>query len=147
MRWNMAAINMRRVLLGAVVGGMVWSVWSLVVNVLLASSAYASAQDAELLLKDPRYRLFMLYWIITLFVLSYILAWLYASVRATCGPGAKTALKVGVLVGFAAGFPVNLSVAAWVPVSRIIPLWWTLDLWVGAILAAVVAGWLYKDKP
>jgi hypothetical protein len=49
------------------------------------------------------------------------------------------------LVGFAAGFPVNLSVAAWAPFSRVLPLGWMLDLWVGAILAATVAGWLYKD--
>jgi len=52
---------------------------------------------------------------------------------------------MGILVGFVAGFPINLSVATWVPVERIVPLWWMLDLWVGAILATVVAAWLYKD--
>jgi hypothetical protein len=28
---------------------------------------------------------------------------------------------------------------------RHIPLWWMLDLWLGAIIASLVAGWLYKD--
>jgi hypothetical protein len=30
--------------------------------------------------------------------------------------------------------------------SRIFPLWWMLDLWVGAMMASLVAGWLYKDQ-
>jgi hypothetical protein len=24
-------------------------------------------------------------------------------------------------------------------------IWWMLDLWLGAIMASLVAGWLYKD--
>lgn len=141
----MAAINTRRVALGAVVGGVVWTIWSLVVNKLILASHYAAAQGANQLRVESRYPLFLAYWIITIFLLAYVLAWFYASVRATRGAGPGTALTVGLLVGFAAGFPVNLSVAAWAPFSRAIALWWMLDLWVGAILAALVAGWLYKD--
>jgi len=141
----MAAVNTRRVALGAVVGGAVWTIWSLVVNTLILGSHYAAAQTANQLLKESRYPLFLAYWIITIFLLAYVLAWFYASVRATRGAGPGTALTVGLLVGFAAGFPVNLSVAAWAPFSRVLPLGWMLDLWVGAILAAMVAGWLYKD--
>jgi hypothetical protein len=29
--------------------------------------------------------------------------------------------------------------------ARHIPFWWMLDLWLGAIIASLVAGWLYKD--
>lgn len=141
----MAAVNARRVALGAVAGGVVWTIWSLVVNVALLGSRYAAAQDAGHLLKQPRYPLFLVYWIVSLFILSYILAWLYASVRATRGAGPRTALTVGLLVGFASGFPLSLSVSTWSPLSRAIPLWWMLDLWVGATLATLVAGWLYRD--
>jgi hypothetical protein len=42
-----------------------------------------------------------------LFVLAYIIAWLYASARTTQGAGPKTAAQIGLLVGFAAGFPSN----------------------------------------
>jgi hypothetical protein len=49
------------------------------------------------------------------------------------------------LVGFAAGFPMNLTLAAWSPIGRVLPLWWMIDLWVGAVLASLVAGWVYKD--
>ena len=141
----MAAINTRRVLLGAVVGGVVWTIWTMVVNIAILGSRYAAAQEAGHLLKEPRYSFFIGAWILTVFVLSGLAAWLYASARATLTPGPVTALKIGGVVGFFAGFPMNLSIATWVPVERAIPLWWMLDLWVGAVLATLVAGWLYKD--
>ncbi len=141
----MAAVNTRRVALGTIVAGVVWTIWSIVVNVAILSSRYMDAQNAGTLFKQPRYPFFLGYWIITLFLLSYVVAWFYASVRATRGAGPGTALTVGLLVGFAAGFPMNLSLASWSPVGRAIPLWWMLDLWVGAILASLVAGWLYRD--
>ncbi len=109
----MAAVNTRRVALGAVVGGVVWSVWSMIVNVVILRSHYEAAQGTDALLKESRYPLFLVYWFITIFLLAYALAWFYASVRATRGAGPGTALTVGLLVGFAAGFPVNLSLAAW----------------------------------
>ncbi len=141
----MAAVNTRRVALGTIVGGVVWTIWSMVVNTVILGPKYAAAQEAGVLLKQPRYPFFIGYWIITIFLLAYVVAWLYASVRATRGAGPGTALTVGLLVGFAAGFPLNLSVATWSPVGRVLPLWWMLDLWVGALLASLVAGWLYKE--
>jgi hypothetical protein len=141
----MAAVNTRRVALGALAGGVVWSIWSTIVNLVILESRYAIAQNAGTMLKQPRYPLFMVYWIITIFLLAYVVAWLYSSVRATCGAGPGTALTVGLLVGFAAGFPMNLSAASWAPIARHLPLWWMLDLWLGAIIASLVAGWIYKD--
>ena len=141
----MSAVNMKRVVLGAVAGGVVWSIWSIIVNTAIQKTRYAEAANAGLLLKQPRYPLFIPYWIITIFLLSWVVAWLYSSVRATRGAGPGTALTIGLLVGFAAGFPVDLTVAAWLPVDRYIPFWWMLDMWVGAILASLIAGWLYRD--
>jgi hypothetical protein len=141
----MAAVNSRRVFLGAVAGWVVWTVWTMLVNIVFVGSHYAAGQEAGELLKEPRYSLFLLYWEIALFIVAYILAWLYAGVRATRGAGPMTALKVGAFVGFAAGFPLSLSISTWIPLARIVPLWWMMDLWVGCILAALVAGWLYKD--
>jgi hypothetical protein len=141
----MAPVNTKRVVLGTIAGGVVWTVWSLVVNAVILGSRYAAAQATGQLLPHPRYPLFLAYWIVTLFLLSYVFTWIYVSVRTTLGPGPLTALRVGFLVGFVAGFPVNLSVATWAPFDRIFPLWWMLDLWVGSMLAALVGGWLYKD--
>jgi len=141
----MATVNTRRVILGAVAGGVVWSIWSTIVNLVILEPRYAVAQASGVMLKQPRYPLFMVDWFITIFLLAYVVAWLYSSVRATRGPGPGTALTVGLLVGFAAGFPIDLSVATWSPMARHIPFWWMLDMWLGAILASLVAGWLYKD--
>jgi hypothetical protein len=141
----MAAINSRRVALGAVAGGVVWTVWSLLVNTVFLGQRYAAAQEAGLLLKEPRYPYFIGVWIVGLFLVSWGLACLYAWTRATKGAGPGTAVMVGLIVGFAAGFPGNLATASWSPVDRAFPLWWMLDLWVGAILATLVAGWLYRE--
>jgi hypothetical protein len=50
------------------------------------------------------------------------------------------------IVGFCAGLPGNFAQATWSPIPRMLPLAWMLELWVGAILATLVAGLLYKDK-
>jgi hypothetical protein len=141
----MAAVNKRRVLLGTIVGGAVWAVWSWVVNGVLLASQYAAAQTHGQLLQQPRYPLFLVYWFVTIFLLSYILTWIYVSVRETFGPGPRTALRVGFLAGFIMSFPVNLSLAAWATFDRLIALGWMADLWVGAVLATFVSAWLYKE--
>jgi hypothetical protein len=141
----MATVNTRRVWLGALAGWVVWLIWSGITNFAVLMPRYAAAQQAGTLLTQPRYPFFMPAWFVMLFVLAAICAWLYAGVRATRGAGPKTALCVGALVGFASGFPLTFSLAAWAPFSRVIPLWWMLELWVGAILATLVAGWLYRD--
>lgn len=141
----MAAVNKKRVALGVLVGGLIWGIWSMVVNVVFLGSRYAAAQEAGQLLKVPRYPLFLAYWFVGLFLFTYILTWIYLSLRETLGPGPKTALRVGFLVGFAIAFPINLSVATWVPLDRVFPMWWMLDLWLGSILATFVSAWLYKD--
>ena len=141
----MATVNTRRVWFGALAGWVVWMVWSAIVNLVILMPRYVAAQKTGAMLAKPRYPFFMVAWWVELFVLAAICAWLYAGVRATRGAGPKTALSVGALVGFASGFPLAFSLASWAPFSRVIPLWWMLDLWVGAILATLVAGWMYKD--
>ena len=143
----MATVNTRRVILGALAGGLVWSIWSTIVNLVILAPRYAAAQASGMVLKQARYPLFPVYWYITIFLLAYVVAWLYSSVRATRGAGPGTALTVGLRVGFAAGFPINLTVSTWSSMSRHVPLWWMLDMWLGAMLASLVAGWLYKDQP
>jgi hypothetical protein len=140
------AVNWKRVHLGTVAGGVVWSVWSLVINTL-AGGAYEAAQAAGTVLEQPRYTVggFLAIWFVVLFALAAILSWLYANLRGPQGPGPGTALKIGFMFGFAITFPLSWSMTNWLAVSRMVPLWWTLDLWVGAVLAALVAGWVYRD--
>jgi hypothetical protein len=140
------ALNRGRVYLGGVIGGVVWTIWSFATTFLVIGMArYQAAQASGQFLKEPRYPAFGVQWAVMLIILSIILAHLYAWVRPTLGPGPKTALKVGFLVGFACGFPTNFGTATWAPFDRMFPLGWMLELWGGAILATLVAGWLYKE--
>ena len=139
-------LNRSRIWLGGLAGGVVWLIWSFLSGQFIIGNArYMAAQNAGLFLKESRYPYFLGQWIVILFVLAIIVSHLYAWARQTLGPGPGTALKIGALVGFAAGFPGNFAQACWSPVDRVFPLGWMLDLLVGAILATMVAGWLYKD--
>lgn len=142
----MAKIGLRRVALGTLAGGVVWGIWSTIINLVILAPKYKLAQDQQFLLSQPRYPLFVLYWFVTLFLLTYILTWVYASARATLGPGPITALRVGLLMGFVMCFPLGLTMATWATFSRFIVQGWMLDLWVGSILATLVSAWLYKES-
>ncbi|MBI3477775.1 MAG: hypothetical protein HY010_18735 [Acidobacteria bacterium] len=138
-------MNTSRIWLGGIAGGVVWSIWSYLIGMKLAPF-YVAEQAKGFLLPQPRYPLFIAQWLLLTLVISILAAHLYAWSRASAGAGPRTALRIGMIVGFFAGVPSNFAQAAWSPVSRFLPLGWMLDLWGGAILATLVAGWLYKEK-
>lgn len=139
-------LNKGRIWLGGLAGGVVWTIWSFLVgHFVITDARYAATENAGHFLKTPRYPLFIVQWIVLLFVLAIVLAHLYAWVRQTLGPGPGTALRIGFWVGFMAGFPDNFGQAAWFAGSRALPFGWMLDMWVGSILATLVAGYLYKE--
>ena len=142
----MVPINRKRVFVGGLAGGLVWFVWSSLVNAVILGTRYQELAGSGLLLEEQRYSFFVGAWALTLMVLSLVLAWVYAATRAALGAGPGTALKLGLVFGFVAGFPNNLAQATFSAVPRVMPLWWMLDLWVGAILAALVAASLYRDE-
>jgi hypothetical protein len=141
------SLNKSKIWQGGVAGGVVWIVWSLVINMaVIGRGRYEAMQSEGQFLKQARYPGFEVQWIVMLFVLAILLAYLYAWVRPTLGPGPKTAFKIGAIVGFASGFPTNFGTATWSVIPRIFPLGWMLELWVGSILATLVAGWIYKES-
>jgi len=140
------ALNRGRIWLGGLAGGVIWNVWSWIINTYAIQNArYVAAQNANILLKTSRYHYFLGQWILLLFILAIVVAHLYACTRQTLGPGPGTALRIGFWVGFLAGVPENLAMLNWFPGSRAFPFGWMLEMWLGAILAAMVAGFLYKE--
>jgi hypothetical protein len=140
------ALKKGRIWLGGLAGGVIWNVWSYVINTFAIQHVrYVAAQNAGVFLKTPRYHFFEVQWIVLLFILAIIVAHLYAWTRQTLGPGPGTALRVGFWVGFLAGFPENFAAATWSAADRALPFGWMLEMWLGAILATMVAGWLYKE--
>jgi hypothetical protein len=143
----MALVNTKRVWIGGLVGGVVWWVWAMIVYYGLMMPKYQAAMQAGTMLtvEQARYPFFMVVWIVQFLVMGVLLAALYAGVRMAWGPGPGTAVKVGLIGGFMAGFPVNYYLATWAPMSRGIPAGWLLELLVGAVLATLVAGWFYRE--
>jgi uncharacterized membrane protein YczE len=146
------AINGRRVWLGALVGGIVFFVWSMfmefgVAYVWVGKARMDIAMNAGWFLKEPRLpaSIFLVLWTLSLFAVAYGLAWAYAVMRPTAGAGPKTALKLGAFVGFAAGFPLQLAHTLFEPLSARYGILWMVEMGVGCVLAALVAGWLYRD--
>ena len=143
----MAGVNTKRVWIGGLVGGVVWLVWAIVVNFGLLMPKYTAAMQSGTMLTEEqmRYPFFQLVWMVQFLAFGVLLAALYAGVRSTWGAGPATAVKVGLIGGVLAGFPVNFYLATWAPFGRAIPGGWMLELLVGAVLAALVAGWFYRD--
>jgi|WetSurMetagenome_2_1015567.scaffolds.fasta_scaffold318576_2 hypothetical protein len=142
----MGAVNVKRVLWGGLAGGAAWIAWATFVNFVLLMPRYVVTQKAGLMYEQSRYAVFPLVWMGQFLVFGILIAALYAGVRATWGAGPLTALKVGVVFGVAAGFSANFYISAWIPISRYIPAGWVLELLGGAILAALIAGAIYKES-
>lgn len=147
-------MNQRRVWLGALVGGLVFNVWSMVVEfglsgVIVGKARMDLAVASGWFLKEPRMSagLFFIIWVFSLFVVSYGLAWAYAAMRATVGAGPGTAFKLGLVVAFAAAFPLNFAHAVFDGLAVAFWVMWMIEIGVGAILAALAAAWVYKDAP
>lgn len=150
----MAAINSRSVRTGALWGGVVFFVWSMlmefgVMSVFVGKARMDIAMNAGWFLKEPRVPLWLFFvvWIVSLFVISYGLAWAYAAMRATAGAGPKTAATLGLIVGFAAGFPMEFAHGVFQPLSGRYAIVWMLEMLGGCVLAALAAGKQYKESP
>lgn len=139
------SLNRSRIWLGGLAGGVVWNAWSFFIYYAITGHRYVVAQNAGLFLKTPRYPFFAGQWAVLLFILAIAVAHLYAWSRQTLGAGPVTALKVGFLAGFLAGFPDNFAQATWFAGGRGLPFGWMIEMWLGAIFAALVAGFMYKE--
>jgi len=139
-------INTKRVIVGGILGGVVWGLWSMIINMTMLAKRYEEAQAVGEFLAKPRYPAFLLWYILILIVLSMGLAWLYAVSRATLSPGPLSAMKVGLIVGLVGSVPFCFAQSAWAPISRYFPLGWLLEGLVGCILATLFAGWYYRES-
>jgi MFS family permease len=136
-------VNRKRLLLGALLGFSVWAIWSGLLNLVALAPRYPVEQDAGHLLKHHSYAMYLLTWFLTLFLFSAIAAQLYVWVRESLGPGLRTALTVGPLVGFLAAIPIEVTTSRF-PIDHTFTVCWIIDLVVGAILATLVAARVYE---
>jgi hypothetical protein len=137
----MGKINWGRVVLGGLVAGLVWTLLSLVVTVLVGSDFAAAVPGNRLAV--PSSGLVAFLFIVNL-VEGIWAIWLYAAIRPRYGAGPKTAA----VAGFSWWVISSLVDATWgsfgfVPAKALLPL--MAASLPAIIVAAVVGAWLYKE--
>jgi hypothetical protein len=137
-------MNMKRILLGGLVAGVVANLIGFGINVGLLERRYKAGQASGLFLQEPRLP-FVVIQPLLLLAIGVVLAWLYAAARPRLGPGPKTAILVGLAVAFVAAVPPNFDTACWSPVGRFMPLMWMIMTGAQCVAGTLVAGALYKE--
>src|SRR5437879_3771112 len=107
-----AKINTARVIQGGLLAGFVINIISFINNAVIAGPKLRAAREAGKFLMTPRFPFYPA-WLIAMFLLGLELVWLYAAVRPRFGPGPRTALTVGLVVGLLSALPDHLANGAW----------------------------------
>jgi hypothetical protein len=87
-------LNTTRVWLGGIAGGVVWNAWGFLIQ-MRQGPLYEAMQKKGLFLQEPRYPFFVAHWIALVFVMSILIAYLYAWSRATAGADRRRLSKSG----------------------------------------------------
>lgn len=139
----MAAINWGRVISGGLAAGLVMNIGQTLLNAVVL--AEQSAELSKRLNVPPPGGAQIGVFVLGTFAVGIVLAWLYAAMRPRYGAGPATALAAGLAVWFLSRFLPSLYYA----VGGIIPMGLAMTAagWsiVEVPLAALVAGWLYKE--
>ena len=94
----MGTINIRRVITGGLVAGLVLNIIDVIVNVSLLGEQWIAGSLARGI--DPKsVPLGDAEWVIVDFIAGVFLVWLYAAIRPRYGPGPKTALSQALQYG------------------------------------------------
>jgi hypothetical protein len=140
----MARMNVGRVVLGGLLAGLVINVGE-----YLASIVFKAQYDAMFaaLNLPPMGGSTMVGLVIGGFAVGIILAWLYGAIRPRFGPGPMTALLAGLVV-WALGWLWPAVVGEAMGLYNFSIGWWLASSAWGIVeveLAALVAGWLYRE--
>jgi len=140
----MAMTKQTRILVCSLAGFTAWAAWSAILNATLLGSRYEAEQKAGHLLPQHPYSAFLATWFLMLFLFSLIATQFYVWACARLGPGLRTSSTVGLLLGFTAAMPIEVTTSR-LSIEHTFTVTWIADLVVGATLATVVAGLLYKE--
>jgi hypothetical protein len=137
-------MNGKRILLGGLAGGVLMVLIDGFFNAVVFARDFADAYQA---LGLPRENpAIPAYWISFDLVMGLTIAWLYAALRPRFGAGPKTALYAGLLEWFMVHATLFSHLA-----DRVFPARPLLGAGAGeliaAVLGALVAGALYRERP
>ena len=143
MEESVNGIRMGRVIAGGLVAGLIVNIGETILNVPLLGAQMEQALQARNL--PPVGGGAIAYFVVMCFLLGIAIVWTYAAVRPRLGPGAKTAVIIGVLAWFMTLFWSGGTQVA----MGVMPLnltWLGLAWGLGEIVIASLAGAkLYKE--
>jgi hypothetical protein len=137
-------MNLKRILLGGLLAGVVINVSEGILNAVILMDDYQALMDAHGLVETSWA---VVGYLASGFVFGFAVAWLYAAIRPRFGPGWSTGARAGVLL-WVAGYAVptiwfgavGLTLAA--GATMLVLIWGLVEL----ILAGGIAGWLYQEE-
>lgn len=138
-------INIGRVILGGIAGGIVMLAIGFVIHAVLLEEYYVHFQSVGSVLAEPRPGIGSILMFPITILLGIPLAFLYVLSRKHLGAGPKTALIVGFLVGLM-GLSVASTMYSFYNLGRMIPFGMGVDFMLECIAGTLIAGLLYKDK-
>jgi hypothetical protein len=140
----MGKINMGRVILGGIVGGIVFDLLAFIVDGVLLRTQWDEGMKA---LGQPPLGTSQIVWLNIFGLFAGILTiWLYAAIRPRFGPGPKTAIIAGLAAWAIGVFWPNISFM-WITglFHPNLTIHTTLGGLVEMIAAAFVGGFLYRE--
>lgn len=138
-------MNRGRIVLGGLLGGVVFFVVSMLINLVVLADRYKVLTDAGVVRATPR-GAFLVVHPLLLLLAGIALTWLYAAARPRLGAGPRTALQVGLLAGLVTSVPSNFSQFAWTHSGGYVAMWWTIEMAAGCALATLAGAWVYREE-
>ena len=139
-------LNRGRIWLGGLAGGVVWNLWSFFIYHYITSARYVVRQNAGLVPENAALSVLhggsgscsCLFW---------------RSRSRTCTPGrvrdwGQAPAPRSRSAFWWASSPASRTISrrpTWSAVGRALPFGWMIEMWLGAILTALVAGYFYKE--
>ncbi len=135
-------MNRNRVIVAGLAAGVVWTAIDFAIHGGILAQTYEALVASGAINAPPG-------WFLPLVVLAnlwvgFTLAFIYASVRSTLGPGPGTALRIGFCV-FIFYIPVLITQVAFYKLGTTVHLWSVIGGLAQTLGATLVAGWLYKE--
>ena len=138
----MEKINLKRVVMGGLLAGLIIQTKDIILAVVLAEDWELALSGFEL--SEPGLGLIIWFFLIG-FILGIVGVAIYAGYRPRCGAGPKTALWAGLTVWFLTNF-MGGSGLFFFGLFPMKIFWWQEILSLVVVPLAVIAGaWLYKE--
>lgn len=143
----MTHINTGRIVLGGAVAAIVLFIASGIVNGAILGSAWQDWLRAMGNLNHaPAEPAGLLIWAVVSLVLGFTGIWIYAGIQPRYGSGPRTAVVAGLLLWLAGWLAPALGQLALGAIPTYVTIVGCLGGLVGALLAVVAGGALYKDR-